>query len=336
MGARHYIGLLVLLALILVAPPVVGNDYYIGILVFAGLNCLACIGLSLLMGYAGQISLGHAAFIGIGAYVSGYLTVKAGVGIWPAMAAGVGVCAAMALIIGVPALKLKGHYLAMATLGFGEIVYIVAVAAVEITGGPEGINSIPRLSLTGYVLKSDTRFFYFTWALVLSGLFFALNLIHSRVGRGLMAVHGSEDAAGSLGVNTARYKIQVFVLSAIYAGVAGSLYAHYVNYIDPGPFGVTHSVLLVTMVAVGGIHHIWGAVGGAVFLSLLPELLSMLSEYFEGTGIAYQSDYDTLVYGAILLLVMLFLPEGIAGGLNNLGRKARKLIESRERAGAEK
>lgn len=326
MGIRHYIGLLALALLIAATPLVVGNDYYLGMLVFAGLNCLACIGLSLLMGYAGQISLGHAAFIGIGAYVSGYLTVRLGVGIWPAMIAGVGACMVMALIIGVPALKLKGHYLGMATLGFGEILYIVAVAAIGITGGPEGINSIPRLHLFDFVLNSDTRFFYFTWALVLAGLFFALNLIHSRVGRGLMAVHGSEDAAGSLGVNTARYKIQVFVLSAVYAGLAGCLYAHYVNYIDPGPFGVMHSVLLVTMVAVGGIHHIWGAVGGAVFLSLLPELLTLLSEYFEGTGIQYQSDYDTLVYGAILLLVMLFLPEGIAGGVNALAGKARRLF----------
>jgi branched-chain amino acid transport system permease protein len=335
MGAKHYIGLLVLLLVIVVTPLAVRNDYYLGMLVFAGLNCLACIGLSLLMGYAGQISLGHAAFIGIGAYVSGYLTVKMGVGIWPAMVAGVGACVVMALAIGFPALKLKGHYLGMATLGFGEILYIVAVAAVGVTGGPEGINNIPRLHVFSYVFNSDTRFFYFTWALVMAGLFFALNLIHSRVGRGLMAVHGSEDAAGSLGVNTARYKIQVFVLSSIYAGIAGCLYAHYVNYIDPGPFGVMHSVLLVTMVAVGGIHHIWGAVGGAVFLSLLPELLSMLSESFEGTGIQYQSDYDTLVYGAILLLVMLFLPEGIAGGLNSLARKARKLVDSRG-AGAEK
>jgi branched-chain amino acid transport system permease protein len=335
MGAKHYLGLLVLLVIILVTPSAVGNDYYLGMLVFAGLNCLACIGLSLLMGYAGQISLGHAAFIGIGAYVSGYLTVKTGVSIWPAMAAGVGACVLMALVIGVPALKLKGHYLAMATLGFGEILYVVAVAATGITGGPEGINNIPRLRLFGLVLDSDTRFFYFTWALVFAGLFFALNLIHSRVGRGLMAVHGSEDAAGSLGVNTARYKIQVFVLSAIYAGIAGSLYAHYVNYIDPGPFGVMHSVLLVTMVAVGGMHYIWGAVGGAVFLSLLPELLSLLSEYFEDTGIRYQSDYDTLVYGAILLLVMLFLPEGIAGGLTGLARKMRKITYSRK-AGAEK
>jgi branched-chain amino acid transport system permease protein len=335
MGARHYTGLLVLLLLILVMPAAVGNDYYLGMLVFAGINCLACIGLSLLMGYAGQISLGHAAFIGIGAYVSGYLTVKMGVNLWPAMAAGVGGCVLMALVIGFPALKLKGHYLAMATLGFGEILYIVAVAATGITGGPEGINNIPRLRLFGLALDSDTRFFYFTWALVFAGLFFALNLIHSRVGRGLMAVHGSEDAAGSLGINTARYKIQVFVLSAIYAGIAGSLYAHYVNYIDPGPFGVMHSVLLVTMVAVGGMHYIWGAVGGAVFLSLLPELLSLLSEYFEDTGIRYQSDYDTLIYGAILLLVMLFLPEGIAGGLAGLARKTRKIMGSRG-AGAEK
>ncbi len=334
MGRKNYIGICILFLIVVVAPPIIKNDYYLGVLIFAALNCLACTGLCLLMGYAGQISLGHAAFIGIGAYVSGYMTVNLGWSPWTAMAAGTILSAIIAIIVGVPALRLKGHYLAMATLGFGSIMHIVAVAAIDITGGPGGLNGIPVISLFGYLMDSDTKFFYFSWAAVLLGLFLALNLIHSRVGRGIRALHGSEDAAGSLGINTSSYKIQIFVFSAVYASVSGSLYSYYVNYIDPGPFSEMHSVLLVTMVAVGGLHKIWGAVFGSVLLTLLPEFLSAVSDYLIVIGIEYKPDYDTLVYGFILLFIMLFLPEGLFGGFGSLIKalkeKMKQLKEVRE------
>ncbi len=255
-------------------PFLVTNDYYLGVLIFTAFNCLACIGLCLLMGYAGQISIGHGAFIAIGAYTSGILTSKFAWSPWLAMLCGILLVIVIAFCLGIPALRLKGHYLAMATLGFASIVHIVAVAAVDLTGGPSGLVSIPRLDLFGYVLKSDTQYFYFSWGVVALGVYIAFNLINSRVGRGLQAIHGSEDAAASLGINITSYKVQIFILSAVFASVSGSLYAYYMNYIDPGPFDVSHSVLLVTMVAVGGLHNIWGALIGAIVLSLLPEFLS--------------------------------------------------------------
>ncbi len=332
MALKDYKGLGILLAAVVAAPHLIRNDYYIGILVFTALNCLASIGLCLLMGYAGQISLGHAAFVGIGAYTSGLLTVQAGWSPWTAMLAGAVAVSVVALAVGAPALRLKGHYLAMATLGFGAIVHIVFVAAVGLTGGPEGVNNIPRLSLPGVALDTDTRFYYFSWAVVLVGLFLALNLIHSRVGRGLRAIHGSEYAAESVGVDTSGYKIRIFILSGIYASVSGSLYAHYVNYIDPGPFGVMHSVLLVTMVAVGGMHSVWGAVSGTILLSILPELLSFTSEYLHVFGIEYKTDYNILVYGGILLFIMLFLPEGLFSGFSNLfGSTGKMAVRLKER-----
>ncbi len=296
-------------------PHLVGNDYYVGVLVFAAFNCLACIGLCLLMGYAGQISLGHGAFIAIGAYASGLLTTNLGWSPWTAMAAGAFLAMAIAFIVGIPTLRLKGHYLAMATLGFASIVHIVAVAAVDLTGGPAGVLGIPRIGLFGFTLDSDIQYYYFAWAAVVIGLYLAFNLIDSRIGRGLRAIHGSEDAASAAGVNTAVYKIQVFALSAVYASVSGSLYAYYVNYIDPGPFDVMHSILLVTMVAVGGLRHLWGAVIGALLLSLLPEMLSFAAAPLQAIGIEYKPDYDIIVYGTILLLIMLFLPEGLFAGL---------------------
>jgi len=326
MQGRDKAGLIALIALVAAIPLVIGNEYYLGVLIFTAFNCLTCIGLCLLMGYAGQISIGHGAFVAIGAYSAGILTTALGWSPWTAMAADVVIVAVVTATVGIPTLRLKGHYLAMATLGFASIVHILAVATVDVTGGPSGLLNIPRISVFGYELDSDLKFFYFSWAVVVIGLYLAFNLINSRVGRGLRALHGSEDAASSLGVNITSYKIQVFVLSAVYAGISGSLYAYYVNYIDPGPFGVMHSVLLVTMVAVGGMHKIWGAFTGAVLLSLLPEFLSSATDYLQVMGIAYQPDYDILVYGGILLLIMLFLPEGVFDGLGRAARAGRQII----------
>ncbi len=315
MKGKNSAGFFALVISIIAIPFIITNDYYIGVLVFAAFNCLACIGLCLLMGYAGQISIGHGAFVAIGAYTSGILTSKLAWSPWLAMLCGVLIVIVVAFSLGIPALRLKGHYLAMATLGFASIVHIVAVAAVDLTGGPSGIVNIPRLDLFGYVLNSDTQYYYFSWSVVALAVFIAFNLVNSRVGRGLQAIHGSEDAASSLGINITSYKVQIFILSAVFSSISGSLYAYYMNYIDPGPFGVMHSVLLVTMVAVGGLHNIWGALIGAIALSLLPEFLSFLSDYLQVLGIHYQPDYDTLVYGSILLIIMLFLPEGIFDGL---------------------
>ncbi len=317
MKGRNSAGFLALIVAIIVTPSLVTNDYYLGTLIFAAFNCLACVGLCLLMGYAGQISIGHGAFVAIGAYTSGILTAKLAWSPWLAMVCAVLIVIVIAFCLGIPALRLKGHYLAMATLGFASIVHIVSVAAIDLTGGPAGIVGIPRLDLFGYALNSEKQYFYFSWSIVAIGVYLAFNLINSRVGRGLRAIHGSEDAAASLGISITAYKVQVFILSAVFASVSGSLYAHYVNYIDPGPFDVSHSVLLVTMVAVGGLHNIWGAFIGAVALSLLPEILSFLSDYLLVVGIHYQPDYDTLVYGGILLIIMLFLPEGIFAGISN-------------------
>ncbi len=316
MKGKNSAGFIAFIIAIIVIPFIINNDYYIGVLVFTAFNCLACIGLCLLMGYAGQISIGHGAFVAIGAYTSAILTSKLAWSPWLAMLCGIAIVVVIAFCIGIPALRLKGHYLAMATLGFASIIHIVAVAAVDLTGGPSGIVSIPRLGLFGHVLSSDTQYFYFSWGVVAFGIYIAFNLINSRVGRGLQAIHGSEDAASSLGINITSYKVKVFILSAVYASVSGSLYAYYVNYIDPGPFDVMLSILLVTMVAVGGLHHIWGAVIGAIVLSLLPEFLSFISGYLQVIGIKYQPDYDTLVYGGILLIIMLFLPEGIFKGID--------------------
>ncbi|MBI4495687.1 MAG: branched-chain amino acid ABC transporter permease, partial [Deltaproteobacteria bacterium] len=234
-----------------------GNQYLISLLVFLGINALITLGLNLLVGYAGQISLGHAAFYGIGAYASGILTVKYSLHPLAALAAGLGAAAAVAFVVGVPTLRLKGHYMAVATLGFGEILYIVFNELAPLTGGPSGLSGIPPLTLFARPLEG-AAYLYLVWAILLLLFIFSLNVINSRIGRALRSLHGSELAAQAMGVGASHYKVQVFVLSAVYAALAGSLYAHFVTFISPNSFGLMFSILLIMMVVVGGAGTIWG------------------------------------------------------------------------------
>jgi len=283
-------------------------------MVFVGINGIIAIGLSLLMGYAGQISIGHAAFFGLGAYTSAVLTAKLGFHPWGAFFMGILLSSCVALIIGIPSLKLKGHYLAMATLGFGEIAYIVFNELTDITGGPSGIGGIPKISLAGYTMNTDIKYYFFVWAFLLLILTLSLNLIHSRIGRALRSIHDSEVAANAMGINTSKLKIQVFMISAVFGSVAGSLYTHYVTFVSPSSFGLFFSILLVMMVVIGGMHSVWGALIGATLLTILPEFLRALK------------DFEIFVYGAVLLLIMIFLPRGLIGGLEYLFNRLIKKV----------
>jgi len=311
LGRKNFSSVGILALVILLIPFFVRSPYYIGILVFVGIYCLITIGLSLLMGYAGQISLGQAAFFGLGAYSSGILTTKFGFSPWLAFPIAVAITALVAFLIGTPTLKLRGHYLAMATLAFGVIIFIVFNQWISLTGGPSGFGQIPPFRIGKFSLDSDIRYYYFVWGIVIGVLMASLNLIHSRVGRALRSIQGSETAANTMGINTSRCKVQIFVLSAIYAGIAGVLYAHFVTFLSPGTFGFSFSIVLLTMVAVGGMANVWGAIAGTVILAILPEYLRVFH------------DYDILIYGSILLLIMIFLPEGLLPGLFDLLRKKR-------------
>jgi branched-chain amino acid transport system permease protein len=302
---RHHTGLTVWLAAggVALAPVILTNPYTLGMLNLIALYSIAVLGLNLFIGFAGQISLGHAAFFGLGAYGSALLSVSLGVPPWPAMfltATGVAVAA---LFIGVPTLRLHGHYLAMATLGFNYIVHLILVQWDGVTGGPSGISGIPPLSLGGVSFAGELAFHYLAWAFLLGALTLCLNLVRSGVGRGLAALAQDEEAAGTLGVDVKREKIRTFVLSAVYASVAGSLYAHYFGYVNPDAFSIFKSLDLVIMVVVGGMGSIWGTVFGVAFVTLLPHYLEFLEAYFD------------LIHGLILVLVLIFLPQGLVTGL---------------------
>lgn len=311
MGKKDFYPLLFVFLIIAIFPWLVGgNEYFISILIFLGINGIITMGLSLLMGYTGQISLGHAGFFGLGAYSSGILTTQYSIHPLAAFLAGIFLSAIIAFLVGKPTLRLKGHYMAVATLGFGEILFIVFNELSPLTGGPSGLSGIPTLTFMGYSLEG-ARYLYLVWGFVILLLLFSLNVINSRVGRALRAVHGSEIAANAMGVDASRYKVQVFVLSAVYASIAGSLYAHFVTFISPSSFSLMFSILLLMMVVVGGAETIWGALLGATVLTLLPEYLRGLE------------DFEVLAYGGILMVVLLFMPQGILLGVRKLFEKKR-------------
>lgn len=318
-----------------VLPLLLKNVYYVNVLNFVGLHGMQAIGLSLLMGYAGQISLGHAAFYGLGAYGSAILTTRYGVHPLPALVIAMFITALIAYVIGRPTLRLKGHYLALATVGFGIIVHVFFVQTSSFTGGTSGIRDIPYLSLSAFAFDNDLKWYYLIWALVCLILFFSLNIVDSRPGRALRAIRDSEMAASAMGIDIAHYKLQVFVLSAVYSSLAGSLYTHYITFISPQPFGLNLSIELVTMVVVGGLASLWGALFGAGVLNILGELL----REFEGYKIPFLNvpiveEESVIIYGALLIAIMIFMPEGVIQSLGhylkNLGRRKETLAASSE------
>ncbi|MBA4358231.1 MAG: branched-chain amino acid ABC transporter permease [Desulfovibrio sp.] len=303
-----------LMAALLLAPLLLGNNYHLTVLTMCCLHAMVAVGLSLLVGQAGQISLGHAGFYGLAAYTTAGLSATLGLPVGLSMLAGVVLTAGVAALVGLPALKLKGHYLAMATLGFGIILSILFNETVGVTGGPSGFTGIPRLSLFGLEFTSDLSVYYLIIALLGLVVWLSFNILHSRVGRALRAVHTSEKAAQAMGIDIARYKLFIFVISAAFAGLAGVLYAHYLTFIAPASFGFLFSVELIVMVVLGGMTSIPGSIVGAFFLTVLPEFLRA----FENV--------EVLLFGAILVLCMMYLPDGLAGGFNRLWRWLWRLV----------
>jgi branched-chain amino acid transport system permease protein len=312
MDARSRAAVLLAAAVVVaVLPFAVRSGYVLGTLIFVALNALAALGLSLVMGFAGQVSLGQAAFFAVGAYVSGVLTASYGWNGWLAMAAAVIAGALTAVAIGLPIFRLSGLLLAMATLGFGIIVYYVVVNWAGVTGGPSGLTGIPPLAIGGFRFDTDARMLWLAWAALLVVLALTGNLVDSRIGRALRAVHGSEAAAQAAGVDTARLKLAVFSLAGAITALAGSLYAHYLAFINPSPFGFAYSVELVVMVVLGGVASLWGAVLGAAAVVLLVEALRAALPLLGASHGA--AEYEIVVFGVILMVFMIFVPAGLTG-----------------------
>ena len=309
--SRRHVVLVNLAAMILLAPMLFSSEYHYDVAIMVGINAAVVISLNLLMGYAGQISLGHAGFFGIGAYASAILTGRYG---WPpvlALVAGPAIAGALSFAIARPILRLSGYYLAMATLGLGMIIFIVIQTEAGLTGGPDGLN-VPPLGAFGVVLNGGKTWYWIVAAVLFLISAGALNLIDSPVGRALRALHGSEVAARTAGVDVLHYKVLIFVLSAVITALMGGLFAFYSGFVTPNSAGFMHSVSFAVMVVLGGLGSVAGSLIGALILTLLPQILASFAEY------------EWLVYGLILMLVMTRMPRGLVPALVSLIKRAAR------------
>jgi branched-chain amino acid transport system permease protein len=278
----------------------IGGGYFVTIMSFAMIYAVFVIGLNVFMGFAGQVSFGHNAFAALSGYASAILTANYHWDPLPAFGVGLGLVLVVALVVGWPTLRLKGHYLAMATLAIGLIVYEIAIQWQSVTQGYMGISGIAPLGIGGYEIVSDRVKLFVLLVIVALATLAAARLRASRFGRALTAIAGSEDAARALGIDVARYKLLAFLVSAAYAALAGSLFVHVVEFVSPEVFGLNMVVLSFTMLYVGGIGTLGGPVLGAVIVSLLPEMFRGLK------------DYQDLFYGAGLIVLLIYAPKGLA------------------------
>lgn len=290
------------------AAPLGLNGYGLYLLTLTAIFALVALGLNLLTGYAGQISLCHASFFGVGAYATAILTEKAGLPYLLSLFAGALLTTAIGALAALPALRLKNIYLAIATLGFGVVLQKIIFEWRSLTGGGGGL-ALNAPSIAGYEVGA-IGLYYLALALTTVGLFGAWNVSRGRTGRALLVIKDSEIAAGSLGIHAARYKVIAFAISAFYAALAGGLFAYLVRYINPESFSVGLSISFLSMVVIGGLGTIGGSIVGAAFYVIVPELLRGIK------------DAPGLVFGLLLVAVMVFMPQGLWGMLRRLGRRS--------------
>jgi branched-chain amino acid transport system permease protein len=324
------------LALGTLLVPIALNDSQLTVYVFIGLATIVVAGLSLLMGFAGQVSLGQGAFYAIGGYTAALLAKRLGLPPLAALAAATAGTALVAVLVGLPLLRLRGHYLAFATLAFQLIVLSVIGEAKGLTGGDTGLPGIPTLSLGPLAVEGPFRAFifaYVTWVLAAAALLFNYNLVRSRPGRALRALATSEAGALAAGVAVGRLKLQVFALSAAYAGLAGGIYAFFLSYLAPGSFPVLLSIQFLIMATVGGTGSIAGAAVGAIVISLLVQVLTSLGTQ-PGMPLLAPAIFSYAVYGLILVAMVLLLPQGLVPALQQRLR-GRRTVSAIEGAAAE-
>ncbi len=305
-----YLFVVGLAAVMVVLPMIVPSNFYLRVAALVYINALAVLGLNLLMGFAGQVSLGHAGFFGIGAYAVALGPVYLGVPAWASLLGGAALSGAMAFVVGRPILKLSGYYLAIATLGMGVLVSMVVSNEADITGGPNGME-VRRMVLFGWRVTGSQTWYWISGITLLIGAVIVVNLIESPTGRAFRAIHDSETASRVLGVDVARYKLLAFVISAVFTSVAGSYLALLDGFVTPNTTSFLLSIELVVMAVLGGLGSIVGSIVGAAILVILPQALTVFH------------DYEHIVLGAIIVVFLIFLPSGIVPAVASLFRRRR-------------
>ncbi len=292
---------------LLLFPLVAPNAYQVHIINTAGIYILISLGLNIAMGFAGQYNLAMGPLWGVGAYTAALLNTRLGIPLWLNLPASMVAAGLVGGIVGLPSMKVRSHYLAIVTIGLGEVINIVLVNAQGLTGGPDGISRIRMPTLFGFPLDSDKRYYYVILLAVVVGFLFARRILRHRVGRSFRAIRDDYQAAKAMGVNTAYYQILAFVVSAVYAGAAGALYAHLDTYISPDIFDFNSSLFILTMTLVGGMGSLVGSIVGALALPILQEYLRVIK------------NWQLVGYGVAIMVVVLFVP----GGTMELVRRFR-------------
>lgn len=291
---------------VLVLPAIFGKGFYLNTMNFIALYSMVAVGLCLLVGYGGQLSISHSAFFAIGAYATAIFSLRYHLSPLPSMIVSQAVSALVAWGIGGVVLRLKGHYLAIATLSFTIIIGVLTKEMAWLTGGLQGLSSIPPISLGGFLIDSDYRFYFIVWPITMLLLLFSLNLVNSRMGRIFRAIKEDEDIARLFGADIKKYKIKLFVISSVSASLAGSLYAHYVTFVSPVAASIMFAIDIILVLAFGGFTLLWGAMIGTASLTLLNEYLTVFA------------DYKRAIYGLALVVIILFFPNGLLLGLRDL------------------
>jgi len=291
-----------LLGILIVIPPFIENNYLLNVAVMAGIYVILASSMNITNGYAGVFSMGHSAFYGIGAYATGILTFHFHTGFWTGLLAAGVTAMLFGLLLGIPTLRLKGIFFALVTVSFLEILRLVTMNWISLTRGPMGIPGIPAPTIFGWSLSTNLHFYYLILAMdVIIIIFLIYRMVHSRIGRAFLAIREDDLAASALGIPTFRYRLLALSISTFFCGLAGCFYAHYATYISVDSFGVSETFIIMTMMVVGGMGTIIGPIVGAILMVVLPEIFRFLLEY------------RMIAYGALLIIVILFRPEGLLG-----------------------
>lgn len=306
---------LVILLILLLLAPFVLDQYTTYILNISGIMVIGALGLNILTGYTGQISLGHAAFMAIGAYTTGILSSRYGISFLILLPLSGIVSTLFGLVVGIPSLRLKGLYLAIATMAFGFIIDYVLVHWNALTKGTVGIQ-VQTARIAGFSFNSDQKFYFLIVILVIVAALATKNLFRTKVGRAFQAIRDRDIAAEIMGINLAKYKLYSFGISSFYAGVAGCLYAYYISFIAPEHFTILISIQYITMIIVGGMGTVLGSILGAIFMTILPEVLRLLSDILGKSYpvvVARFVDVKSIIYGLIIILFLMYEPDGLSG-----------------------
>ena len=310
-------------AVVIVLPLLMPNTYFIRVMDLVGIYILLATGSNILTGYTGQLSMGQAAFYGLGAYTTGLLGMYFGWGFWRALPCAILMSCIFGLILAIPALRLKGGYLTLLTIGFGEIFRLVVNNWVEFTRGPSGITGIGTVTFFGYELTSKIQWYYFIFAIAAIGLAYQGILMNSRVGRALIAIREDDQAAELTGIDITRYKIMAFITSAVYSAIAGVLYAHLTGYISPDSFTANESNFILWAAIIGGLGTQLGPIIGGFVIVVFPEALRALGSL------------RLVIFGVILMLVIIYYPKGMVPFLQELGGRLKKRFQRAQQKGGE-